>query len=49
MADEFAAIHQTVWHDLSAWALETEILRTIVVPELGAKLVSLFDKRTQRE
>ncbi len=44
-----AAIYQTVWHELSAWALENETLRTIVVPELGAKLVSLFDKRNQLE
>ncbi len=43
------AIHQTVWHDLSAWALESETLRTIIVPELGAKLVSLFDKRNRLE
>lgn len=44
-----AAINQTVWHGLSAWSLDTEILRTIIVPELGAKIVSLFDKRSQRE
>ena len=44
-----AAINQTVWHGLSAWSLDTEILRTVIVPELGAKLVSLFDKRSQRE
>lgn len=40
---------QTTWHGLVAWALENESLRTVVVPELGAKLVSLFDKRNQLE
>ncbi len=29
--------------------LESDFIRTAVVPEMGAKLVSLFDKRTQRE
>lgn len=42
-------IQETTWHGLPAWALETDTLRTVVVPELGAKLVSLFDKRSQRE
>ena len=42
-------ISQTNWRGLDAWVLENEILRTIVVPELGAKLVSLLDKRSQRE
>ncbi len=40
---------QTTWHGISAWVLENDILRTIIVPELGAKLVSLVDKRTQLE
>jgi galactose mutarotase-like enzyme len=43
------AISQTIWHGLSAWALDNDVLRTIIVPELGAKIVSLFDKRTQLE
>lgn len=43
------AINQTVWYGLSAWSLDTEILRTVIVPELDAKLVSLFDKRNQLE
>ena len=43
------SITQTAWHGLAAWALENEFLRTIVVPELGAKLVSLIDKRSQKE
>jgi galactose mutarotase-like enzyme len=40
---------RTTWHGLSAWALESEQLRTMIVPELGAKLVSLLDKRNQLE
>ncbi len=44
-----ASLDQTLWHGLSAWALENECLRTVVVPELGAKLVSLLDKRSQVE
>ena len=40
---------QTSWHGLVAWSLENDALRTVVVPELGAKLVSLFDKRCQME
>jgi galactose mutarotase-like enzyme len=41
--------YQTTWHGMSAWALECEQLRTVVVPGLGAKLVSLLDKRNQLE
>jgi galactose mutarotase-like enzyme len=39
----------TTWRGLSAWSLESEELRTVIVPELGAKIVSLFDKRNQLE
>jgi hypothetical protein len=39
------SLDQTTWYGLNAWALENECLRTVVVPELGAKLVSLVDKR----
>ncbi len=39
----------TSWHGLDAWALESEVLRVVVVPELGAKIVSLFDKRAGHE
>jgi galactose mutarotase-like enzyme len=42
-------INQTTWHGMHAWALETEHLRTVVVPDMGAKLVSIFDKRNQLE
>lgn len=43
------AISPSTWHGMSAWSLDTNVLRTIIVPELGAKLVSLFDKRSQLE
>jgi len=43
------SISQNYWHDQNAWVLESETIRTVVVPDLGAKLVSLIDKRTQRE
>jgi galactose mutarotase-like enzyme len=42
-------LDQTTWHGMRAWTLESEYLRTVVVPEMGAKLVSLFDKRNQLE
>jgi galactose mutarotase-like enzyme len=43
------SINPTSWHGQEAWTIESEILRTIIVPTMGAKLVSLFDKRSQRE
>ena len=43
------SISQTSWHGQNAWVLENETIRTVVVPDVGAKLVSLFDKRTERE
>ena len=36
----------TTWHDIAALALESETIRIVVVPRMGAKLVSLLDKRT---
>ena len=44
-----ANVSQTTWHGLPAWTLENDFLRTVIVPEPGAKLVSLVDKRSQRE
>lgn len=41
--------HPTTWYGQEAVTLENETLRTVIVPALGAKLVSLFDKRTQQE
>lgn len=37
------------WHQVDALALENETLRTVVVPQMGGKIVSLLDKRTQTE
>ncbi len=44
-----AAIRQMMWHGLNAWALENDTLQTVIVPEIGAKIVSLFDERNQLE
>jgi galactose mutarotase-like enzyme len=44
-----STISQIIWHGVNAIALESENLITVIVPEMGAKLVSLFDKRSQRE
>lgn len=42
-------IQPTTWHGFAAFALESERLRAVIVPELGAKIVSLFDRRRQHE
>ncbi len=39
------SINQTIWHDQQAWTLESETHRVVMVPEMGAKIVSLRDKR----
>ena len=44
-----ARISKTVWHNFPACALENEALRVVIVPDLGAKIVSLYDKTHQRE
>jgi hypothetical protein len=44
-----AQLYQTKWHDLSAWALESDALKVVIIPGLGAKIASLFDKRTGYE
>ncbi len=46
MAKSVTAI---IWRGLDAWQFETDLLRIVVVPALGAKLVSLFDKKAGRE
>lgn len=43
------AVEATTWQGLPALRLENERLRAIVVPEVGAKIVSLFDKRRELE
>ena len=39
----------TNWHGQDAWKLENAALQVVVVPEMGAKIVSLLDKRSQVE
>ena len=39
-----AEISGTNWHNFPAWILENDKIRVVIVPELGAKIVSLFDK-----
>jgi galactose mutarotase-like enzyme len=41
--------HTTTWHTLPALALEDSALRLVIVPEMGAKIVSIFDKRHNHE
>jgi galactose mutarotase-like enzyme len=40
---------KTTWHGLDACVLENDVLQTVMVPDLGAKLVSLLDKRSHLE
>jgi len=44
-----ASLTETTWHGQAAWKLENATLQIIVVPEMGAKIVSLLDKRNQIE
>jgi hypothetical protein len=39
----------TTWHDRPAVALENDLVRLVAVPSLGARVVSLVDRRTGRE
>jgi len=39
------SVSKTSWHEIAAWALESDHHRTVMVPEMGAKIVSLVDKR----
>lgn len=40
-----AEISQTAWHGVDAWALDSATHRIVMVPAMGAKIVSLLDKR----
>jgi galactose mutarotase-like enzyme len=42
-------ISKSTWHDLPAFTLESEAIRVVIVPDLGAKIVSLYDKTHRRE
>lgn len=44
-----ADIKSVPWHGFSALALENEQMRVVIVPDLGAKIVSLYDKAHQHE
>lgn len=35
----------TSWHDFPAWTLETDAASVVIIPALGAKIVSLRDRR----
>lgn len=41
--------HPTTWHGLDAWTLENDGMKAVVVPQVGAKIVSLYDKRIGHE
>lgn len=40
------SLRQASWHGIDGWLLESEAAATFVVPWLGAKLLSLLDKRS---
>jgi galactose mutarotase-like enzyme len=42
-------IPRTIWHNFAALTLESETIRVVIVPDLGAKIVSLYDKAHHRE
>jgi len=44
-----AKISKSTWHTFPAFRLESELVRLVIVPDLGAKIVSLYDKARQRE
>jgi galactose mutarotase-like enzyme len=37
------------WHGFSAYKLENEAISTIIVPEMGGKIASIYDKRAGHE
>ncbi len=42
-------ITNTTWHDFPGLKIESELVRVVLVPNLGGKIVSLFDKVHQLE
>jgi len=42
-------ISETMWHGFKAISLESTEIRVVMVPQLGAKIVSMFDKISQYE
>jgi hypothetical protein len=43
------AVFPTLWHGFPAWTLESRAVKVVVLPQQGAKIVSLFDKRVGYE
>lgn len=44
-----AALSPTTYHGLDAWLLQSDCLAVTTVPQLGAKIVSLLDRRNGRQ
>ena len=44
-----STISRATWHGQDAFVQENDTIRLVTVPDLGAKIVSLFDKRSRRE
>jgi galactose mutarotase-like enzyme len=44
-----AEISRTTWHNFPAFELQSDLMRVVIIPDLGAKIVSLFDKKNQHE
>jgi galactose mutarotase-like enzyme len=44
-----AVLSKSVWHQFQAYKLENDLVSIEIVPELGAKIVSIFDKTQQFE
>jgi galactose mutarotase-like enzyme len=42
-------VAQSHWHNLDAWTLENDAMRAVIVPEQGAKIASIYDKRAGHE
>ena len=47
--NESTSLTETMWLGQPALALDTPVLRLVTVPGMGAKIVSLYDKRHGRE
>jgi galactose mutarotase-like enzyme len=49
LEDDVVNIYQSKWNDFPAIVMENSLIRVVTVPQLGAKIVSLFDKTYQHE
>ena len=43
------ALTRSVWRGMPAWTLESDRLRVVTTPDLGAKITSIFDKAAGHE